>query len=106
ESLELDSELPDAADGDLEELGAQGVTFAATQGAGLSREAQRKLALYFVGVWVFLVLMQGMVQSEAVKELLENSEVALPIALAAMAVAGKQFDKLFPPPPSDDETAE
>lgn len=104
-SADLDSRLPDGVDGDLEELGDQGVTFATTQGAGLSWEAQRKLALYFVGVWVFLVLMQGMVQSEAVKELLENSELALPIAAAAMVVAGKRFDKLFPPP-GDDETTE
>lgn len=100
-SVDLDSRLPGDADGDLEELGHQGVTFATTRGAGLPWETQRKLALYFAGVWVFLVLMQGMVQSEAVKELIENSELALPIALAAMAVTGKQFDKLFPPPGND-----
>ncbi|MFF2722082.1 hypothetical protein [Streptomyces sp. NPDC058011] len=68
-SLELDPRLRDDADGDLEELGDQGVTFATTQGAGLSREAQRRLALYFVGALVFMLLMQGMVQSEAVKDL-------------------------------------
>ncbi len=104
-SLDLDAHLPGDVDGDLEDLGGQGVTFATAQGAGLSRETQRKLAMYFVATWVFLVLMQGMVQSEAVKELLENAELALPIAAAAMVVTGRQFDKLFPPP-SDDETAE
>lgn len=105
-SLDLDAELPDAAGGDLEELGAQGVTFATTEGAALSREAQRKLALYFVGALVFMLLMQGMVQSEAVNDLVQKAGVALPIAAAAMVVTGRQFDKLFPPPPGDDETAE
>ncbi|NEC17942.1 hypothetical protein [Streptomyces parvus] len=105
-SLDLDAELPDAADGDLEELGAQGVTFATTQGAALSREAQRKLALYFVGALVFMLLMQGMVQSEAVNDLVQKAGVAGPAAVLAMAVTARQFDKLFPPPPSDDETAE
>ncbi|WP_097865888.1 hypothetical protein [Streptomyces sp. rh34] len=105
-SLDLDAELPDAAGGDLEELGVQGVTFATTQGAGLSREAQRKLALYFVGALVFMLLMQGMVQSEAVNDLVQKAGVAGPAAALAMAVTARQFDKLFPPPPGDDETAE
>ncbi|MFF2864542.1 hypothetical protein ACFVSX_32260 [Streptomyces rubiginosohelvolus] len=106
ESLDLDAELPDAEDGDLEELGAQGVTFATTQGAALSREAQRKLALYFVGALVFMLLMQGMVQSEAVNDLVQKAGVAGPAAVLAMAVTARQFDKLFPPSPGDDETAE
>ncbi|MFJ1782557.1 hypothetical protein ACIOKA_38260 [Streptomyces anulatus] len=105
-SLDLEAELPDGAAGDLEELGARGVTFATTQGAGLSPEAQRKLALYFVGAMVFFVLMQGMVQSEAVNDLVQKAGVAGPAAALAMAVTARQFDKLFPPPPSDDETAE
>ncbi|MEV7252578.1 hypothetical protein [Streptomyces cyaneofuscatus] len=105
-SLDLNSELPDDVDGDLEELGDQGVTFALTQGAGLSREAQRKLALYFVGALVFMLLMQGMVQSEAVNDLVQKAGVAGPAAVLAMAVTARQFDKLFPPPPSDDEAAE
>ncbi|MFE3381331.1 hypothetical protein [Streptomyces anulatus] len=105
-SVDLDSQLSGDVSSDLVELGAQGVTFAAAQGAGLSREVQLKLALYFVGTLVFFVLMQGMVQSEAVKELVENAGVAVPAAALAMAVTARQFDKLFPPPPSDDETAE
>ncbi|MGW3660842.1 hypothetical protein ACWD6R_36640 [Streptomyces sp. NPDC005151] len=105
-SLDLNSELPDDVDGDLEELVDQGVTFAMTQGAGLSREAQLKLALYFVGALVFMLLMQGMVQSEAVNDLVQKAGVAGPAAVLAMAVTARQFNKLFPPPPSDDEAAE
>lgn len=105
-SVDLDSQLSGDVNSDLVELGAQGVTFATTQGAGLSREVQLKLALYFVGALVFIVLMQGMVQSEAVNDLVQKAGVAGPAAALAMAVTARQFNKLFPPPPSGDETAE
>ncbi|MFH8483573.1 hypothetical protein [Streptomyces sp. NPDC018055] len=105
-SLGLDSQLPDGVDGDLEGLGNQAVVFATTQGAGLSLENQRKLALYFVGTLVFLVLMQGMVQSEAVQDLVEKTGLAGSAAAFAMAVTGRLFDKLFPSSTRDDETTE
>ncbi|MFI2361010.1 hypothetical protein ACH5AG_40980 [Streptomyces anulatus] len=102
-SVDLNAQLD--VDSGLDELGAQGVTFATTQGVGLSRDAQLKLALYFVGALVFMLLMQGMVQSEAVNDLVQKAGVAGPAAVLAMAVTARQFNKLFPPP-SDDEAAE
>ncbi|MFD4237160.1 hypothetical protein [Streptomyces sp. NPDC058542] len=105
-SVDLNAQLSNDVDSGLEELGAQGVTFATTQGVGLSRDAQLKLALYFVGALVFMLLIQGMVQSEAVNDLVQKAGVAGPAAVLAMAVTARQFNKLFPPPPSDDEAAE
>lgn len=91
---------------DLDVIGVQGMAFVTAEGQGLSREAQRRLLVWFVAFAVFGILLQGVMQSDAVKELVEDSGMVMPVAAAAMVIAGRQFDKVFPRPDGDpDEEA-
>ncbi|MEW1926761.1 hypothetical protein [Streptomyces sp. NPDC088360] len=85
----------------LDTLAESARTFAAGQPAGLSWEAKKKLFLWFWGALVFLVLMQAQVESETVKELMEDAGGALLLVPPAVASAAVVWDKIQPDPDPD-----
>ena len=105
DTLDEDDEVPElGADiGSLDEITAQGMAFVASEGKGLSWEAQRRLLAWFVGLAVFGVLMQAIVMNDAVKDLLEDATVPASIAAAAMVVTRQEFDRRNPRPHGEDE---
>jgi hypothetical protein len=98
EAPELDTDV-----GSLDEITAQGMAFVASEGTGLSWEAQRRLLAWFVGLAVFGVLMQAIVMNDAVKDVLDDAAVPASIAAAAMVVTRQEFDRRNPRPRSEDE---
>mgnify|MGYP003575359138 CR=1 FL=1 len=106
DTIDDHDEVPDAlADdlGDLDEITEQGLAFVASEGQGLSWEAQRRLLAWFVGLAVFGVLMQGIVMSDAVKDLVEDGAVPVSIAAMAMVATRQEWDRRNPKPDGQDD---
>jgi hypothetical protein len=99
---------PDAAEPDdvpdhmLDELSQAARAFAQGQPATLSWDTKRTLFMWFWGVLVFPALMQAQVQSEAVKELMEDADATAPYVGAAMAVAAYAWSRTQHRPDAED----
>ncbi|QIK04755.1 hypothetical protein G7Z12_00335 [Streptomyces sp. ID38640] len=97
--VDLDApELDDVPDEMLDELSQAARAFADGQPATLSWETKRTLFVWFWGVLVFLALMQAQVQSEAVKELMEDAAAVAPYAGATVTVAAAAWNRTQPNP--------
>ncbi|MGX1840566.1 hypothetical protein [Streptomyces diastaticus] len=84
---ELDEELASSLEGAVEE-------FARTQSAGMSQEHQRSLFIWVVGIALMMLLVQSMVESEAMEELLSHGSAVWPIVAAVMLYgAGPAWDR-------------
>jgi hypothetical protein len=85
----VDAGLAEETDGELlDTLADTARTFAAAQPAGLSWDAQKKLFVGFIVTVVFLLLLQAQIESDAVKELVEDAGgAALVIAPTALGAA-------------------
>ncbi|MGQ4482636.1 hypothetical protein [Streptomyces sp. SAS_276] len=95
---------PDDVPNDMfDELSQAARAFAQGQPATLSWETKRTLFIWFWGVLVFLALMQVQVQSEAVKELMEDAGATAPYVGAAAVVAAYVWNRTQPKPDDEDE---
>ncbi|MEV5194772.1 hypothetical protein AB0K86_20000 [Streptomyces clavifer] len=90
----------------LDEITQQGLTFVASEGQGLSREAQGRLLSWFVCLAVFGVLMQAVVASDAVKDLLEDAAVPASIAMTALIATRQEWNRRNPNPAGQDDEDE
>nr|WTB35158.1 hypothetical protein OG781_41990 [Streptomyces sp. NBC_00830] len=81
-------------------------SFAATESGLLPDKAQRTAFIWFIGITVFLALMQAAVSSEAAKEMIENSSSITPVAAVAMLAAGRSWDRVKGSRAEDDEQSD
>ncbi|MET9499993.1 hypothetical protein [Streptomyces sp. NPDC006552] len=103
-AVDADAAAPDDVPDDmLEELSQAARSFAGGQPAELSWETKRTLFMWFWGVLVFLTLMQAQVQSETVKELMEDAGAAAPYVGTTVAAAAFVWNKTQPKPAEPDE---
>ncbi|MFE7156951.1 hypothetical protein [Streptomyces sp. NPDC057636] len=105
--VDPDAGEPDGVPNDmLDELSQAARAFAQGQPATLSWETKRTLFMWFWGVLVFLALMQAQVQSESVKELMEDAGATAPYVAAAVAVAAYAWNRTQPKPDAENEDDE
>ncbi|WP_329167525.1 hypothetical protein OHB49_45650 (plasmid) [Streptomyces sp. NBC_01717] len=91
ESGTASSEVPEELLATIEESAR---SFAESESGLLPDKAQRSAFIWFIGIMVFLALMQAAVSSEAAKEMIENSASITPVAAAAMLAAGRSWDRV------------
>ncbi|MER7050051.1 hypothetical protein [Streptomyces jumonjinensis] len=70
----------------------------------LSRQDQRSIFVWFLGILAFLYLMQATLTSEAADELIEDASNVTGFAMMTMLAAGTLWDRLHPPSEQDQET--
>ncbi|MFF8953535.1 hypothetical protein ACF09I_32735 [Streptomyces sp. NPDC014940] len=100
DTAELADEVPDEV---LHSLADSARTFASAQPGGLSRAAQKKLFIGFVVTVFFLLLLQAQIESDAVKEFVEDAGGAMLIVAPTALGAAYVWDQMHPDP--DDEDA-
>lgn len=91
-------EIPDVPDEMLDTLADTARAFTDAQPAGLSRAAQKKLFIGFIVTVLFLLLLQAQVESDAVKEFVEDAGGAMLVVTPAALGAAYIFDKMNPGP--------
>lgn len=87
----------------LDTLTDSAASFADAQPSGMSWETKRTLFLWFWGILVFSALMQAQVQSDPVKELIEDASGAMLIVGPTVAVAAYAWNKTHPNPDREDD---
>ncbi|WP_329545578.1 hypothetical protein OG548_14465 [Streptomyces sp. NBC_01356] len=85
---------------DLEEL-ARG--FAQTDGTSLSWENQRRVFASAVAFAVLILMLQAMITSDVVKELVEDTATLSGVVTVVYLTVGKGWERLYPRPHADDE---
>lgn len=87
----------------LDTLTDSASAFASSQPSGMSWETKRTLFLWFWGILVFIALVQAQVQSDSVKELIEDAGGAMLIVGPTVAGAAYAWNKIHPNPDSDND---
>ncbi|MGP4048847.1 hypothetical protein [Streptomyces sp. 2A115] len=87
----------------LDTLTDSAAAFAQSQPSGMSWETKRTLFLWFWGILVFIALVQAQVQSDSVKELIEDAGGAVLIVGPTVAGAAYAWNKIHPNPDSDND---
>ncbi|MGW6404922.1 hypothetical protein [Streptomyces sp. NPDC055134] len=100
---DLADELPDEM---VDSLTDSVQAFTAAQPAGLSRAVQRKLFIGFVVSVFFTVLLQAQIESDGIKEFMEDVGGAMLIVAPAAASAAYAWDKTHSEPVGDDGETE
>ncbi|KOV95425.1 MULTISPECIES: hypothetical protein [unclassified Streptomyces] len=103
DTAELVDQVPDEM---LDSLTDSARTFASAQPGGLSRAAQKKLFIGFVVTVFFLLLLQAQIESDAVKEFVEDAGGAMLVVTPTALGAAYVWDKLNPGPDDEDEADE
>ncbi|MFB6772824.1 hypothetical protein [Streptomyces sp. NPDC056337] len=80
----------------LDTLADTARTFSAAQPPGMSRSVQKKLFVGFIVTIFFLLLLQAQVESDAVKEMVENIGGAMLVVPLAAWGAARSFDMVIP----------
>lgn len=93
DTAELADEVPDEM---LDSLADTARTFASAQPAGLSWAAQKKLFIGFIVTVFFLLLLQAQIESDAVKEFIEDAGGATLVIAPTALGAAYVWDKMNP----------
>ncbi|WP_435607086.1 hypothetical protein [Streptomyces ardesiacus] len=103
DAAELVDQVPDEM---LDSLADSAHVFASAQPAGLSRAAQKKLFIGFIVSVFFLLLLQAQIESDAVKEFVEDAGGAMLVVAPTALGAAYIWDKLNPGTEDEDEADE
>ncbi|MFB7776283.1 hypothetical protein [Streptomyces bauhiniae] len=103
DTAELAEQVPDEL---LDSLADSARTFASAQPGGLSRVAQKKLFIGFIVTVFFLLLLQAQLESDAVKEFVEDAGGAMLVVAPTALGAAYVWDKMNHGPDDEDEADE